>query len=79
MLRYGERHPYRTFPTLGEGGTPLVSLPILAERLQRVERRIHDPAMQSPIAEGFWYTGPWGTMRHLPLPAFHVYPCPLSA
>lgn len=34
MLRYGERHPYRTFPTLGEGGTPLVSLPILAERLQ---------------------------------------------
>ncbi|GAB6935458.1 hypothetical protein JCM14720_13790 [Calditerricola yamamurae] len=34
MLRYGERLPYRTFPTLGEGGTPFVSLPILAKRLQ---------------------------------------------
>lgn len=33
MLRYGEHLPYRTFPTLGEGSTPLIDLPALAERL----------------------------------------------
>lgn len=34
MLRYAEHLPYRAFPTLGEGGTPLIPLPMLAERLQ---------------------------------------------
>lgn len=33
MLRYVERLPYLDFPNLGEGGTPLVALPSLAQAL----------------------------------------------
>jgi threonine synthase len=33
MLRYAERLPYEGFPSLGEGGTPLIALPSLARAL----------------------------------------------
>jgi threonine synthase len=33
LRRYADRLPYRTFPTLGEGDTPLVPLPDLAQEL----------------------------------------------
>ena len=33
MMRYVERLPYEGFPSLGEGGTPLVPLPALAQAL----------------------------------------------
>ncbi|PZN02014.1 MAG: pyridoxal-5'-phosphate-dependent protein subunit beta [Bacillota bacterium] len=33
MARYGERLPYLAYPSLGEGGTPLVDLPRLAATL----------------------------------------------
>jgi threonine synthase len=33
MMRYAGQLPYQTFPSLGEGGTPLLPLPSLAHRL----------------------------------------------
>lgn len=33
MKRFADKLPYRTFPTLGEGDTPLIDLPDLAEEL----------------------------------------------
>ncbi|MFC4075302.1 pyridoxal-phosphate dependent enzyme [Salinithrix halophila] len=42
MMRYGNRLPYTIFPTLGEGNTPLLELPRLADKLGISSFRMKD-------------------------------------